>query len=697
MDRAAAYAGPAETGLEPDDDAAYRFLSWWFKDCNRGVIELCWTGVSGKPTEFRRFDDIGQLVRIACELNEAPGVNVYIRAATIALSLDERRHTTDHDVALLPGCWADCDDAAAAARAMDCTLAGVRVCTGHVPADRVHLWIKFSEPVAHPLWVREFNQRLHLLTQGDASVVNPSRMMRLPGSIAWPYKAGRVAELVELVPDSDWHTVTPDLLRGTLPPLPQAGRTNGAGSAGAEARTELLHPLRALFEQIDANATTTPCGHWHDPVLRLIAMLTSRGMPDVVIMALAEHLTWPGYTVAQTREDLAVMLAGAHRRGFVPDEQPESDDGWGDAVDPPAFAEATTMDTWRDLNLPAEDRWLGDLLTSDSRMFLVGRTGLGKTLLAYAIAAGIASGRGFLHWPCSRPGRVLIIDGEMSTRLIKQRVMELLARQSVPPNAAFIYALDRAEALAEQFSGLGMPSPLNDPAGQRFVLRLVDLVRPDVVIFDNVMSLVVGDHKDELPWTATWPLVAELTRRSLAQLWLDHTGHNTDRQYGSSTKSWRFDTLGIMTPLPEAVAGETGFTLSFEAPGKARRRGPDNWREFAPTVIRLTEDGWTGVPAEESNQRYQVKPGIKLFHSALLDALVVAQTRPGETTKAAWLSEAIRRGLIDPAVDKETGQQRHLRLLPLRRAQSDLLAAGWIGINGDQISDLTQTYRAFGL
>jgi hypothetical protein len=123
MGRAAAYAGPAETGLEPDDDAAYRFLSWWFKDCNKGVVELCWTGASGQPTEFRRFDDIGQLVRIACELNEAPGVNVYIRAATIALSLDERRHTTDADVALLPGCWADCDDAAAAARAMDCTLA----------------------------------------------------------------------------------------------------------------------------------------------------------------------------------------------------------------------------------------------------------------------------------------------------------------------------------------------------------------------------------------------------------------------------------------------------------------------------------------------------------------------------------------------------------------------------------------------
>src|SRR4029077_12619441 len=81
------------------------------------------------------------------------------------------------------------------------------------------------------------------------------------------------------------------------------------------------------------------------------------------------------------------------------------------------------------------------------------------------------------------------------------------------------------------------------------------------------------------PWNETLPLVGNLTARRIGQVWLDHTGHNTERQYGSSTKAWRFDAVGVMTPLPDDQRGrhEVAFTLSFEYPGKARRRTPDNW------------------------------------------------------------------------------------------------------------------------
>ena len=38
---------------------------------------------------------------------------------------------------------------------------------------------------------------------GDPSVVNPGRVMRLAGSIAWPTKPGREVELTELVTFND--------------------------------------------------------------------------------------------------------------------------------------------------------------------------------------------------------------------------------------------------------------------------------------------------------------------------------------------------------------------------------------------------------------------------------------------------------------------------------------------------------------
>src|SRR4051812_5889768 len=89
--------------------------------------------------------------------------------------------------------------------------------------------------------------------------------------------------------------------------------------------------------------------------------------------------------------------------------------------DPKTIAALRTLlsvESWAERDIPEPDRLLGDLLTTTTRVFLVGRTGLGKTLLGLAIAAGVASGQGFLHWPAARPARVLYLDGEMPAELI---------------------------------------------------------------------------------------------------------------------------------------------------------------------------------------------------------------------------------------------------------------------------------------
>ncbi len=216
-------------------------------------------------------------------------------------------------------------------------------------------------------------------------------------------------------------------------------------------------------------------------------------------------------------------------------------------------------------------------------------------MLGVAIAAGMATGTGFLNWKCDRPCKVLYVDGEMPGELVRARVrdaMRRLDRKNLAGNL-HIYCSDTGEKSAALFPTLGIMEPLNTEAGQAFIYAFIEAIGGvDCVIFDNVMSLVAGDQKDEVPWAATMPLVAGLTRKQIGQVWLDHTGHNTDRQYGSSTKAWRFDAVGIMTKLPDEdrIERETAFRLSFDAPGKARRRTPDNWDEFAPRIVRLIDD-----------------------------------------------------------------------------------------------------------
>jgi hypothetical protein len=59
--------------------------------------------------------------------------------------------------------------------------------------------------------------------------------------------------------------------------------------------------------------------------------------------------------------------------------------------------------------------------------------------------------------------------------------------------------------------------------------------------------------------------------------------------WARSCRRWRApaDAVGVMTPLPDDQRGrhEVAFTLSFEYPGKARRRTPDNWVDFDSPMV----------------------------------------------------------------------------------------------------------------
>jgi hypothetical protein len=131
-------------------------------------------------------------------------------------------------------------------------------------------------------------------------------------------------------------------------------------------------------------------------------------------------------------------------------------------------------------------------------------------------------------------------------------------------------------------------------------------------------------------------------------VWLDHTGHNVGRQYGSSTKAWRFDALGLLKAREDEVRsqlGDVSFTLSFDPPhGKARRRTPENWSDFAARTITLRDDEWCWIEDSTHSKRTkggrkEVKPIVRKFHDALVEAIVKSGTIDRSTTETAWLEE----------------------------------------------------------
>lgn len=271
---------------------------------------------------------------------------------------------------------------------------------------------------------------------------------------------------------------------------------------------------------------------------------------------------------------------------------------------------------WLARDIPEPDFLLGELLSTTSRIELIGPTGLGKTNLLLALAIAVADGRDFLHWRgYGRPRRVLYIDGEMSRRLAKKRLVDAARRNGGMP--ATLFYLNR-----EDFPKL---KPLNTKAGQHFVDVIIEaLGGVDLLILDNVQSLLLGDMKDEEPWQHTLPWVRSLTSRNIGQIWAHHTGHDESRGYGSKTREWQLDSVILMEAVERSEV-DIAFSLRFT---KARERSPDNRADFDQVKITLANDTWT---FERGDHVRTKKP--------------VARDRAFELLK----EQIVRHGVIPPA------------------------------------------------
>ena len=134
----------------------------------------------------------------------------------------------------------------------------------------------------------------------------------------------------------------------------------------------------------------------------------------------------------------------------------------------------------------------GEVVTDTTRALLGGPTGIGKTHLAMRMAAGMATGAGFAHWQAGHDGvPVPYLDGEMARDLIQERLAELKRRFG---------GTDLSDLIVVCREDFPEMEPLNTEAGQQFIAELVQARGIRAVCFDNRMSLLSGDMKEEQPW-----------------------------------------------------------------------------------------------------------------------------------------------------------------------------------------------------
>jgi hypothetical protein len=200
----------------PDPEAMHTMIDTLFAHSVHGLIELAWTTPAPGTRERVKLenaqlfplddDNRDALVQFACELNARPNTNVYISAGLRREDVD-RRHRHGNDAVLsVAAVKADCDKPG-------CLERSLRICqeqrmqptmvvfTGYEPHLRGSLWWVLDQPAPREELARveTMERSLVKLFGSDPAVVDPSRVMRLAGGVAWPIKAGRVLEMTGIL------------------------------------------------------------------------------------------------------------------------------------------------------------------------------------------------------------------------------------------------------------------------------------------------------------------------------------------------------------------------------------------------------------------------------------------------------------------------------------------------------------------
>jgi hypothetical protein len=194
--------------LAPNTQDMRRHLELLFghaREYDDGLIEIAINTGHGWLGQLFGVDAMDQAVSYAAQQNAA-GRNAYVGVALRDPDTPPFGRASDSDHYATTAVGGDLDTKAASAAAPERTLhlpPTFVVCTGNDPHTRLQLFWLLQEPVTDPEQHRQLFGGLADMLDGDRSITNPGRIMRLAGSVAWPTKKDRVPEMTSLRPVKD--------------------------------------------------------------------------------------------------------------------------------------------------------------------------------------------------------------------------------------------------------------------------------------------------------------------------------------------------------------------------------------------------------------------------------------------------------------------------------------------------------------
>lgn len=419
------------TDLKPNEKHMMTHVQRVFGDCMQdGLLELSWTGPREEDREIRfseMFDitELDELVAKAFSINSFYGQNVYIGAATRHPMTTKGLRSKDSDALYLPALYVDLDDkgvAEAAVEKLKALKPTLIVTTGVHPHLRQQLWWKLDQPITDFLKSTPQIRAITAALGGDSSISNPSRVMRLSGSIAYPKKEGRIPELTSLEVASEYQFAFDDFANV----FPVAAEPQPYKAPEQSTSSTLNLPDAAGVRVLDCLRDLHSPGGWHRNVLRLTAHWVRNGLSDTEILLFSSGLTLQPYTAQQTYRDLQTMIRGAREKWAIPDPVtvvPE------DLEHLPLAA--TFLHELAVAMIPKRQWILGTCLLKQYLSVLIAAPGVGKSTLCIAQAIAIITGKEITGQTVHRTGKVWIYNNEDETDELKRRLAAALQHHNI--------------------------------------------------------------------------------------------------------------------------------------------------------------------------------------------------------------------------------------------------------------------------
>jgi hypothetical protein len=518
--------------MAPQSAIIKQFISQITKNWNQvgqPLIEI--RSISqGGSTNASRFNlaDIDQAVEHAEAMNKAKA-NIYMCINPIdpITVIPAGKAAKDTDILAAFYCFADADTKGAMENIM--SFAGPKftmsVKTGTTPFSRGHAYWELEEPCKNMDAWRDVQKSIAASLQTDAAVINPSRIMRVAGTVSWPNQKkqdkGYVPELVTMRTEfsTDRDPQPMERLMRAFPKAEQKPASTISIDLGQQAMDRQLVTQNVLAGD-----------DWHINMVRLVGSYVTKGLSDEEIHAITDSFTLAGYDVNDTRQEVQKAIDGARNKGWTPPPDPvqermeQQNQAISNADDEDAMQSwPTPYNMFNALTLPRREWVYGYDYIKKYISVTASAGGIGKTSAIIVEALAIATGRPLLGVEVKEQTNVWIINLEDPISEMQMRTIAAMQHYDIKPeDIKGRLFMDGEDTMQITLAAEGRDGLITNDDMLAAMIRVIKQNKIGAVILDPFVSAHLVNENNNGSIQAVVAMLRKLARDTNSSVQLVH-------------------------------------------------------------------------------------------------------------------------------------------------------------------------------